>query len=84
MDNDRALEVLKRYQGSEATVQFWTTDTPAETFTSLRDCVLFVADAATGEPLPDVHVHDPEGEITFSGPDLEALIASARGLRTAD
>jgi hypothetical protein len=83
MTTDVAFDVLKNHGRSECTAQFWMSDTPARQFTSLRECLLFLAENRRDEPLPDVHVHTAEGDIAINGPDLEALIRAASAARAA-
>ena len=83
MSSDEAFETFRRYESTDCTVQFWLSGKPAQTFRSLRECVLFVADHAADEAMPDVHVHLADGEISFSGSELEGLIAAARATRAS-
>ncbi len=77
MTTDVAFDVLKHHGGSACTAQFWMSDTPAQQFDNLRECLLALADNRKDEPLPDVHVHTPEGDIAINGPDLEDMIRAA-------
>lgn len=83
MTMDVAFDVLKNHGSKACTAQFWMSDTPADQFDTLRECLLALADNRGDEPLPDVHVHTPEGDIAINGPDLEDMIRAAVAARPA-
>ncbi|HEV7338577.1 MAG TPA: hypothetical protein VGO06_21560 [Bosea sp. (in: a-proteobacteria)] len=82
MTRDAAFETLRRFGQAPSTAQFWMSSTPARNFSTLNECLLFLADATEGEPLPDVRVHAETGDIALNGPQLEKLISAARLLRS--
>jgi hypothetical protein len=60
------------------TAEFWASTAPSRSFDTLRECLIFLANNANDEPLPNVHVHATSGDYTINGPKLEALIAAAK------
>lgn len=82
MTTDTAFETIRRFGQAPSTAQFWMSSTPARNFSTLNECLLFLADATEGEPLPDVRVHAETGDIALNGPELEKLISAARLLRS--
>lgn len=75
-----ATEILGVHGSMPCTIHFWGTETPSRKFDTVRDGLNFIAEAGKQEPLPDLHIHGNQGEITVNGPDLEKLIAAARAI----
>lgn len=72
-----AAHMLREYGSTECTAQFWMSETPARQFSTLRECLDYLSERGRQEPLPDVHVHAPDGDIAINGPELEILIRCA-------
>ncbi|AMJ60935.1 hypothetical protein [Bosea sp. PAMC 26642] len=83
MTTDAAFDTLREHGATECTAQFWVSDTPARSFTTLRECLHYLGARATDEPMPDVHVHAATGELAINGEELEHLIAAAKATRPA-
>lgn len=65
---------LQEYGLTECTVEFWASGTPPKSFSTLRDCLSYLARDLQDEPLPSITVHAETGDLTINGPELEALV----------
>lgn len=79
MPSDNSHDWLAR-----CTAEFWVSSAPSRSFDTLQECLQFLANKASDEPLPNIHVHAASGDYAINGPELEALIAAvnADGAKT--
>ncbi|KRE06267.1 hypothetical protein ASE61_25195 [Bosea sp. Root670] len=68
---------------ARCTAEFRASSAPSRSFDTLHECLLFLVDKASDEPLSNIHVHAASGEYTINGPELEALIVATRVAGTA-